>query len=116
MSEINWRYSNSVHAVVLGTLGRVFSVQEMPLVEVRIPKELAERAVGSWERQRDHPRGPLVDETAEERLQRRRAWTLALVGLAIFDSAVWQDDGAVVGLSPVIIGRALDAYFDFEED
>jgi hypothetical protein len=51
-------------------------------------------------------------ESFEQRGHRRRAGALGLIGLSIVNGARWEDDEVVVGLSPDLIGAAVDASND----
>jgi hypothetical protein len=96
-------------ARLLGELGAVIGRTPLPTVEVRLPRRLAEQALAAW--QRDDSEGPLGAETCEQRIERHRASTLALIGLSI-ERGHWDGDEVVVELSPVIIGLAVDAADD----
>lgn len=95
---------------MLGELGWVLANAELPRVEVRLPRSLGERAVAAWER--DGNEGPLDPESYEQRVQRHRAGTLGLIGLSIVNGGRWEGDEVVVGLSPDLIGVAVDASDD----
>lgn len=82
-------------AKLLGGLGALLVRVELPRVEVRLPRALAERAVAAWERDDD---GPLEPETFEQRVQRHRAATFSLIGLAITERGHWDGDDVVVDL------------------
>lgn len=101
-----WRQDS----MVLGELGAVLASAELPRVEVRLPKSLGERAVAAWER--DDGEGPLDPENYEQRVQRHRAATLALIGLSITELGRWEGDEVVVQLSPAFLGVAIDAADD----
>ena len=94
-------------AATLGEVGRALCDQSIPRTDVWLPTRLAEQAVVAWERSDDE--GPMPPETLEQRLQRGRAATLGLIGLAITNHGRWQDDGVVVPLNPALIGQAVDA-------
>jgi hypothetical protein len=95
---------------VLGEAGAVFNEASLPEIEVRLPRHLAEQAVAAWER--DDGEAPLAPESYEQSVQRRRAATLALIGLAITNAGRWDGDEVVVELHPVFIGVAMDAADD----
>ena len=97
-------------AGVLGEVGWALANSELPRVEVRLPRRLAEAAVAAWKR--DDNDGPLDPETVEQRIQRHRAATLALIGLSIVNGGRWETDEVVVELSPDLIGVAVDASDD----
>jgi len=54
----------------------------------------------------------LDPETFEQRVQRHRAATLALIGLSIVNGGHWEADEMVVELGPDLIGVAVDASDD----
>jgi hypothetical protein len=97
-------------ARVLGEIGRGFADRDLPSIEVRLPRRLAEHAVAAWER--DEGEGPVPPDTHEQRLQRHRAATLALVGLSIAEHGRWDGDEVAVELSPVFVGDAVQAADD----
>lgn len=68
-------------AETLGELGRLLVEVPLPVVRVRLPVALAERAVAAWERVDEGPVPP--GESAAQRLARHRAGTLALIGLQV---------------------------------
>jgi hypothetical protein len=68
------------------------------------------KAVAAWER--DDTEGDLDSETYEQRVQRHRAGTLALIGLAISERGRWEADEVVVELHPEELGVAMDAADD----
>ena len=98
-------------AAVLGKIGQVFLGAEMPQIEVRLPRDVAEAAVAAWERNDDESVGP-INETFEQRVVRSRAASLSLIGLAISERGRWTDDEVVVALDPVFIGNAVEAADD----
>lgn len=104
-SESQRRYRQD--AVVLGEIGWHLVRSELPMVQVRLPRSLAEKAVAAWER--DEDTGPLNTEDLEQRTQRHRAATLALIGLSIVKGGVWDRDEVVVPVSPEVIGISVDA-------
>jgi hypothetical protein len=97
-------------ALVLGELGSALFHGELPKVEVRLPRALAEKAVAAWERDDDD--GPPDPEDFEQRAQRHRAATLALIGLSIVNGGRWDADDVVVELSSDFIGEAASASDD----
>jgi hypothetical protein len=97
-------------ALVLGELGWLLVHGELPKVEVRLPRALAEKAVAAWER--DDDAAPPDPEDFEQRAQRHRAATLALIGLSIVNGGRWDADDVVVELSPDLIGMAVSASDD----
>jgi hypothetical protein len=109
-SEREWQRLYREDAGVLGEVGWTLANSELPRVEVRLPRRLAEAAVAAWER--DDTEGPLDPETLGQRIQRHRAATLALIGLSIVNGGRWETDEVVVELSPDLIGVAVDASDD----
>jgi len=111
MGESRWQTIYREEAVVLGKLGEVLLSAELPPIEVRLPRDLAEAAVAAWERDGDESAGP-IDETFEQRVVRSRAASLALIGLTISGHGRWVGDEVVVALDPVFIGNAVEAADD----
>lgn len=107
-SESQRRYRED--ALVLGEIGWHVVRSELPMVEVRLQRSLAEKAVAAWER--DEDAGPLDAEDCEQRTQRHRAATLALIGLSVMNRGTWHGDEVVVPVSPELIGVAIDASDD----
>jgi hypothetical protein len=112
----------AVEAAQLGLLGRAFVQQQMPKIEVRLPRRLAEYAIASWERipengdaatmSADALHAILANETVAERLDRSRAATLSLIRVNILEDGRWDGDDVVVPLDPVLIGNAVEASDD----
>jgi hypothetical protein len=96
-------------AKVLGEIGAVLSHSELPTIDVRPPSALARLAVEAWERDDE---GPLDPESYEQRIQRHRAGTLALIGLAVSEHGRPDGDEVVVALYPAIIASAVGASND----
>jgi hypothetical protein len=90
---------------VLADLGAQLWNQDLTIT-VTIPRTLAEKAVRAWSRDDD---GELRDETPREVRTRRRAGTLALIGLSIERSGRWNDDHVHAEVEAWYIGSALDA-------
>ena len=101
-------------ALALAEIGAMWSRIDLPRVEVRLPRDLAERAVTAWER--DDNEGPLEPETHEQRTLRHRAGSLGLIGLAIQERGRWEEDRVVVELDPSEIVLAIDASDDLPPD
>lgn len=80
---------------------------QTPKVQVRLPRELADRAVSAW--QRDEDPGNLPQETAEQRSIRDDAGTLALIGQSIEETGVEDGDDVLFRLDVWILGVALEA-------
>ena len=91
-------------ASVLAVLGSRFAAMKLPDVEVRMPRALADTAVAAWERDDEGAPDP---EDLEQRTQRHRAASLALIGLSIVNGGRSEDDEIIVGLHPGLIGDAL---------
>jgi hypothetical protein len=100
-------------ARVLGHLGWRLVHSDMPDIEVRLPRALAELAVAAWERDDGGPADP---ENHEQRAQRHHAGTLGLIGLSIENGGRWEADEVVVGLSPNLIGNAVNASDDLPSE
>jgi hypothetical protein len=92
---------------VLAELGRVLFAQDLE-VRVRIPRQLAERAVASWERE-DTGIGLPSPESPKQRRIRDRSATLSLIGLSISNAGVQEGDDVVLLLDSWYVGNALDA-------
>jgi hypothetical protein len=80
---------------------------QSPKVQVRLPRDLADRAVTAW--QRDEEPGNLPRETAEQRSIRDDAGTLALIGQSIEETGIEDGDAVVFKLDAWILGIALEA-------
>ncbi len=111
MDESRWQKMYREEAAVLGKIGQQLLGAEMPQIEVRLPRDVAEAAVAAWERDDDESAGP-ISETFEQRVVRSRAASLSLIGLAISERGRWTDDDVVVALDPVFIGKAVEAADD----
>ena len=98
--------NRQIEADTLAELGAVLRTADLPEVEVRLPRELADRAVRAWER-RDE--GELGDETGAQREIRHRAGTLALIGLLISEYSLPDGDDVLVTLPVEFIGAAIVA-------
>ncbi len=94
-------------AATLAEVGAVLRTASLPAVEVRLPADLAARAVAAWERDDTMP---LVDpEPLADRHTRHLAGTLALIGLSIKDRGTTDGDEVVVSLPVELAGVAMDA-------
>jgi hypothetical protein len=96
-------------AQVLAEPGRTLAGTAMPAVEVRIPRHLAEQALAAWRRDDD---APDADESQEQRVYRRRAGALALIGLSIREHGTNVADDVVVDLAADLVAAAVDAAED----
>jgi hypothetical protein len=94
---------------VLAQVGRALEDIPMPVVEVRIPRDLADKAAAAWARE---DAGALPYETAEQRADRRRAGVLALIGLAIEKRGRRETEAVVVDLSADLVVAAVEAADD----
>lgn len=81
MSETR-RHEYRAEAHALAAIGQVLALATLPAVDVTLPRDLAERAVAAWHRDDD---GSRKAERLEERIERHRAGTLALIGLSIVE-------------------------------
>lgn len=83
-------------------------------VEVRVPVDLADKAIAAWQRSEDDDQeevdGDEVD--ADVDVARDRAATLALIGAAIDDNGRVDGDEYVVRLDAWFIGDAFGAASD----
>ena len=93
-------------ALLLGVIGHRLAQIELPLVTVRLPSVLADRAAVAWDRNDEGPLGP---EDAAARLARHRAGTLALIGAAVRERGRREGDEVVVELGAELIALAVDA-------
>jgi hypothetical protein len=99
--------ARTTEAATLAEVGAVLRAASLPPVEVRLPVELARRAVAAWERD---DTAPLVDlEPLADRHTRHLAGTLALIGLAIQERGTQHGDDVVVALPVELAGVAMDA-------
>lgn len=80
---------------------------QMPIVEVRLPRAIADRAVAAW--QRDSEPGGLTNETHEQQTTRHDAATFALIGQSIEETGVEADEDVVFRLDAWVLGNALEA-------
>jgi hypothetical protein len=112
MSEADWQSIYRRDAEYLGQIGALLAGSEMPRIKVRLPKALASVAVEAWESEGDEA-GPGT-ESFEQRAERRRAGTLALIGLSIQRTGRVEGDEVVVELEPHLIGLAIDAADSFQ--
>jgi hypothetical protein len=90
---------------VLAEIGHALFRQSLG-VSVRLPRQLAEAAVASCDRESSDQ--PLPDETSNQTATRKRAAALALIGLSVQNASVEEGDD-VVELDAWFIGQALDA-------
>jgi len=96
-------------ARVLAAIGRALFSQRLG-INVRLPRDLADQAVASWEREEDS--GTLPEESPEQRITRHRSATLSLIGLSIQSTGVEDDEEVAVELDAWFIGDALAAADD----
>lgn len=95
-----------IEAATLAELGAVFRAAELPGIQVRIPRALADAAVRAWERDDVDELGA---ETGAQREIRHRAGMLALIGLRIGEAGRVDGDEVVVTLPVEFVGAALTA-------
>jgi hypothetical protein len=98
-------------AAVLGQIGRAVFPQPTR-VRVRLPRALADLAVAAWGRDEDSEESePARKETSEQATARRRAGTLALIGLSIERArgGMAAGDDVLADLEAWYIGSAFDA-------
>ena len=91
-------------AALLGHIGARLFKQRLS-VEVVIPLDFAKSATAAWDRDDLDAPG---SETHEEAVERHRAATLALVGLAISERGAPTGESISVSLDPWLIGTAID--------
>jgi hypothetical protein len=109
MSEEELRERWRADALLLGEIGHQLEHVSLPTVMVRLPSALADGAAAAWDRDDD---GPLGTEDAAARLQRLRAGTLALIGLAVRERGRREGDDVVVELGADLIALSVDAADD----
>ncbi len=80
---------------------------QSPLIELRVSRQLADKAVAAWHRE-DEP-GELPHETSHQRSTRDGAATLALIGAAIEETGVEDGDQVVFKLDAWVLGNTLEA-------
>lgn len=108
MDEAN--YVEWAHdAEVLARIGWQLSGQPMRIA-VRLSRDLADQAVAAW--QRDDDEGPLPPGRPEQRAIRRKAATLALIGLAIENGGRTESSDVIVALDAWHVGDAYNAADD----
>ena len=93
-------------ADLLAEIGRTLFVQPTR-VTVRLPGLLAARALAAW--QRDESGDKLPDESVAQRMTRRRAGAVGLIGLAVENTGLAVDGDVVISLDAWSIGDAFDA-------
>ncbi len=104
-SEVTIRWIED--ARVLAELGRVLADVELPVVQVRLPRELADQAAAAWDRDDDHE--GLLEESTELREYHGQAAVLALIGRAVHDAGHQPGEAVLVELSTDLIARAVAA-------
>jgi hypothetical protein len=90
---------------VLAQIGRALFDQPTKLT-VSLPRDLAKRALASWQRSYE---GPLGEESSEERKIRHRAASLGLIGLSVERSGLGESDDVVVELDAWYVEAVLEA-------
>ncbi|APU13293.1 MULTISPECIES: hypothetical protein [Actinoalloteichus] len=101
-------------SLALAELGAGLVGTTLPRIEVRLPRASADRAVAAW-RALDEREGPLGGEDREQRRQRQRAGTLALIGLAVEERGRRVGDQVIVLLDAVLVVLAMEAADDEPE-
>jgi hypothetical protein len=109
MNETDKQQLYREEARVLGEIGAVLALAELPRVTVCLPSTLARAAVAAWHR---NDEGEPDSENYEQRVLRHRAGALALIGLAVEEQGRAESDEVVVDLSPDLIGDAMTAADD----
>jgi hypothetical protein len=96
---------------ILAEIGRCLFTQDLR-VTVRLPAELAAKALARWQREvSDAPQ--LAEESHAQRIVRHRAGTLGLIGLSIESrGSASNGDDLVLDLDAWYIGLALEAADD----
>jgi hypothetical protein len=74
---------------------------QIPMVQVRLPRVLADRAVAAWER--DEEPGMLTQESDEQRTTRHDAGTFALIGQSIEETGVEDGDDVLFKLDAWVL-------------
>lgn len=99
--------ARATEAATLAELGEFLRQADLPPVTVRLPADLAARAVAAWHRD---DTVPLVDpEPLADRHTRHLAGTLALIGLTISERGRTEGTEVVVDLPVELVGVAMDA-------
>jgi hypothetical protein len=98
-------------AEVLAQIGRALYVQPTRIA-VRLPKELADQALASWQRDNDEGMSLPDQESAAQSKARDDAATLSLIGLSIQDDGAVDGDEVTVDLDAWDIGQALQSADD----
>jgi hypothetical protein len=80
---------------------------QSPLVELRVPRRLADAAVAAWHR--EDATGEPAQETGEQQGIRHDAATLVLIGQSIEASGVADGDDVVFTLDAWLLDNALEA-------
>ena len=80
---------------------------QTPKVEVRVPRQLADKAVAAWQREDDA--SDLPEESPERRAVRHESATFTLIGLSIENTGIEDGDQVVFKLDAWLLGNALEA-------
>ncbi len=96
----------AIDAGSLRELGQHLFYQDLR-VELRLPRATADEALAAWQREDDEqePSG----ETAEQRMVRDQAASLALIGLAVDETGIGDGDEVIAKVDAWLIGKALSA-------
>jgi hypothetical protein len=95
-------------AAVLADIGRHLE-KRVPLITVRLPRQLAEAAFAAWRRDEQ---GTTADETPEQRTLRSNAADLALIGAAVAERGHAEGAEVVVKLDVIQLAAALTAHYE----
>lgn len=114
-AEVRDRYRRDSAALMKLGAELVAQRDAMPSIPVSIPRVLAEMAVKSWEWEQPEGYETFGPASPQERLERGRSATLAMIGMKIEHDGVWRDDHVEVALDPWHLGLALEASDDAED-
>lgn len=106
MSEKDQYEIYSDESRLLAEVGAIALKMDIPRVELRLPRSLADRALEAWERDEE---GDLGSESCEQERLRGDAAVWALIGLAIESEARSEGDYVITKIDPTLLGRAIDA-------
>jgi hypothetical protein len=112
--QVRERYRSDSDALIRLGVELAEQADDMPRIRVRIPRALAEDAVASWDWEEPEGYQPSADETCEQRIERGRSATLAMIGMTIQEEGVWREVHVEVELHPWHLGVTLEASDDAE--
>lgn len=101
-NQRQWR----VDAELLASIRAHLIAAGVAKVEVRLPAKLGRQTIKAWDRD-DEQDGKVDTETREQPAVRRKAATLALIGLSISESGRFEGEDVVVTLSADLVGNAV---------